>query len=255
METFNEFEQSGTAPQRNFSEIINHAFKIYSKTIGWSILLLVLAVIISIIFSYLSGIAVGYNALEAQSEMEDIISSGSADGGNLFLMMLQIPGYKESIGISYILGLLLYPLYAGFVYLMHKANTGTDISFGDLFIGFKHNTLQLIIFGFISGIIMGISILLCVVPVFFVIPLFYMGVPFILFENNTAIEAIKKSFNVAKENYGTVLGVSFIALVIAVAGILLCGIGVLLTAPFFYAAMYSVYCAYRGTPKMEIAKP
>jgi uncharacterized membrane protein len=102
---------------------------------------------------------------------------------------------------------------------------------------------------------MMVGLMLCVIPMFFIIPFFFLGIPYILFENATALEAIKKSFAAASSSYGTILGVSFISLIITVAGIIFCGIGILATAPFFYAAMYSVYCAFNGVPKQIVPQP
>lgn len=246
METFSEFDQPGTAPQRNFSDIINHAFTNYFKVIGWAILLFLIYIAISVVFSFVAGPISGYDALEAQSVMTGI---NPEDFSDVWSSFLEIPGYKEYLLISMLFSLVMYPLFTGFVMIMHRANMETQVSFSDLFIGFRTNAFQYILFGLISSLVMFVASLLCIFPVFFALPLFFLGVPIILFENASAIEAIKKSFNTAKENYGTLLGLSFISFIIAVAGILLCGIGVLLTYPFYFAAMYSAYCAYHGTPK------
>lgn len=74
-----------------------------------------------------------------------------------------------------------------------------------------------------------------------------LGYPILLFENASATEALGKSFNVAKENYGTFLGVTLLGFIISVAGVILCGIGIILTAPFIMIVMYSLYCAFRKT--------
>jgi hypothetical protein len=36
---------------------------------------------------------------------------------------------------------------------------------------------------------------------------------------------------------------------ISIAGIVLCGIGIILTAPFMMIVMYSAYCAFLGKPR------
>ncbi len=249
MENFSEFELQGTAPQRNFSDIISHAFNNYVKIIGWSILVTFLTFVASILISAITGPLVGYNSLETQAEMEELMKDGSFADGSFMTRMFEIPGYLESMLLSAVLSLLMYPIYAGYVYAMHRANTGQTVSLGDFFIGFRQNTLQYIIFGLLMGIAVIIGFMLCVLPLFFIIPFFFLGIPFILFENANAIDALKKSFRTAGSNYGTILAVSFISLIITVAGVIFCGIGILVTAPFFYAAMYSVYCAYFGVPR------
>ncbi|WP_228373867.1 hypothetical protein [Epilithonimonas tenax] len=70
-----------------------------------------------------------------------------------------------------------------------------------------------------------------------------------IFENAGAIDALKKSFNIAQENYGTLLLTALLAALISIAGIVVCCVGIYLTIPFFYIAMYSAYCAYLGAPR------
>ena len=94
-----------------------------------------------------------------------------------------------------------------------------------------------------------VALMLCVLPVFFVFPFFFIGYPILLFENASFSEALSKSFNIAKENYGALLGTSLLSLLISIAGVILCGVGIYLTLPFFVVASYSAYCAYFGTPR------
>lgn len=250
METFNEFDQSGTAPQKNFSEIINHAFTNYFKVVGWCILLFVIVLVLSIILSSIAGPITGYDPMAAQDEMQEIANDGRFM--EAYQHMLGVPGYKENILLSSLLSLLVYPLYAGFLMILHRGNVSESVSFSDLFVGIRKNALQYIIYAIISTIATAIGLMLCVLPVFLVIPFFFLGVPFILFQNASAMEAISKSFNIAKNNYGTFLGVTIISILIAIVGVIFCGIGILLTAPFYFAAMYSAYCAYVGIPARNI---
>ena len=150
MENFSEFELQGTAPQRNFSDIIGHAFNTYVKIIGWSILVTLLTVVVSIIFSAISGPLVGYNALESQAEMEELMRDGSFASGNFVSAMMGIPGYMESILLSTVLSLLMYPVYAGYVNAMHRANTGQNVS-GRLFYRVPSEHLAVYHFRFNNG--------------------------------------------------------------------------------------------------------
>jgi len=79
--------------------------------------------------------------------------------------------------------------------------------------------------------------------------LFLLGYPILLFENANAMDAISKTYNIAKENYSIFLGTSFLGIIISAAGIILCCIGLIFTLPFIYIAMYSIYCAYLGKPR------
>ena len=91
-----------------------------------------------------------------------------------------------------------------------------------------------------NTIIFGISAALCGIPFLFVYPLFLLGYPILLFENANAIDAISKTFNIAKENYGTFLGAGLLGGLISISGIVLCCIGIIATFPFIMIVMYSL---------------
>jgi uncharacterized membrane protein len=133
--------------------------------------------------------------------------------------------------------------------MAHKYNLKESITFTDLFIGYRQNTVNILIYALISSVIFAIAILLCVLPVFFVFPLLLLGYPILLFENATFSQALSKSFSIAKENYGTFLGAGLLGLLISVSGILLCGVGIIATFPFILIVMYSTYCAFCGRPR------
>jgi hypothetical protein len=159
------------------------------------------------------------------------------------------PGFSLYLSLSGLLGILLAPLYVGLIYIVNKYNTKIQIDFADLFIGYKQNFVNILIYSILSGIISSVAMALCFFPFIFVYPFLLLGYPILLFENASATEALGKSFNIAKENYGTFLGTTVLGGLISIAGIVLCGIGIILTAPFMMIVMYSAYCAFLGKPR------
>lgn len=243
MENFNEFDNLVTTPQKDSSNVLAHAFGIYKKGIGYAVLLIVLTYIGSYILSLLAQLITGFDALEMQAEMR------SNPGGSLSIFSL--PGASPFIGLLTLLGLVLYPLNAGFLYICNKINFNEKIEISDLFIGYKQNTAQIILFGFLTSIIM-LSFLLCFLPGLFLVPMFFLGLPYVFFENKTAVEGLTKSFELAKQNYWPIWVIAVLSALISIAGVILCGIGILLTISFVYAGMYSAYCAYSGAPRPTV---
>ena len=145
--------------------------------------------------------------------------------------------------------MVLAPLYVGLIYMANKYNFNQPLQVSDLFIGYKQNFLNIVLYSLVSSVVMGIAFMMCVIPGFFVIPFFLLGYPILLFENASFGEAISKSFKIAKENYGIFLGASVLGLLISLAGVVLCGIGIIATALFYFAVMYSAYCAFCGAPR------
>ncbi|WHF50885.1 beta-carotene 15,15'-monooxygenase [Chryseobacterium gotjawalense] len=236
MDTFDEFDQP-TGPEKSAGAIISHAFEMYKGVFLYAIA----AVLISFAVSLLVQPVSGFNSTDM---MEEIKSSG---GG--FPNLWSIPRFGIYSGLSGLVSLLSTPLYVGLIYITNKYNLQESISFSDLFIGFRQNFLNIILYSLITSILMFISAMMCFLPVFFILPFFLLGYPILLFENASFSQALGKSFSIAKENYGTFLGASFLGLLISVAGIFLCGIGIIFTLLFYLVVMYSAYCAFCGRPR------
>lgn len=246
MENFEHLNQELQAPEKNTSAIISHAFEIFKSNFGWGILTIILVAIVSSIINSVLSIFTAYDQIEFSNNLSEMISSGNYDVD----VLVQSPGFMTSNIVSFVVSLLLYPAYVGYMYMCQKTNTGKNIDyFSDLLVGYRQNTVQIILYSLISGIIIGVSFALCFFPGLFVAPLFFIGMPIVFFENESAINALSKTFNIAKENYSTFIGTCLLSVLIGVSGIFLCGIGLVITIPFIFVASYSTYVAFCGTPR------
>lgn len=241
MDTFQEFDQP-LGPEKTAGGIIAHAFEMYKGIFLYAIV----AVLISTAASFLVQPVSGFNSADLMEEMN------SSDGNlpNIWA----IPGFAFYSGLSGLVSLILTPLYVGVIYIANKYNLQESISFSDLFIGFKQNFVNIILYSLVAGILITISLAMCVLPVFLVLPFLLLGYPILLFENATVSQALSKSFSIAKDHYGTFLGASLLGLLISIAGVFLCGIGIIFTMLFYVVVMYSAYCAFCGRPRAIILK-
>lgn len=240
MSEFNEFDQQGSVPEKDMGSIISHAFEMYKGVILYA----VVAMIIYLIGDFLLQSVTGFNSWGGFNEFRDF-----EDGDFSKYEYWRKPGFSLYYSFSSLLGILLSPLYVGLIYIANKYNSKIPVEFPDLFIGYKQNLGNILLYSLCTHIILGISAAMCGIPFFFVFPLFLIGYPILLFENATAMDAISKAYNVAKDNYGTFLGASFLGILITLSGLLLCCIGIIVTAPFIIIVMYSAYCAYLGKPR------
>lgn len=248
MDNFSEFERP-IGPEKNSSSIISHAWKNFKGVFLYGIVYLLFAFLISYIISLLfPGMSLSPGTMKEiiesyksgnVEEIQDIISTSHE-----FNMTTQ----GISTLASFVGSALLYPLTAGLVYINHKHNSGKEISFMDLLIGYKQNTLHLILYGLIISFLAGIGTLFCILPGIYFYLVGFVGLPIVFFGNKTTSEGLRESFKYTKENFGLALTVGFIGLLISISGILLCGMGILFTFPFIYSASYSLYCAIFGTP-------
>ena len=239
MSEFNEFDQQGSAPNRDTGSIISHAFEMYKGVILYAIVVMIIYIIGDSVIQSFSG----FSSYMSYKDFKDF------DEDTYREILFNQPGMTLYYSFTGLLSVLLSPLYVGLIYIVNKFNTKIPVEFSDLFIGYRQNFGNILLYSLITNIILWISALMCVIPVIFVFPLFLLGYPILLFENASAMDAISKSYNIAKENYSVFLGTGILAALISISGLLLCCIGIVFTYPFVYIAMYSVYCAYLGKPR------
>ncbi|SHM60585.1 beta-carotene 15,15'-monooxygenase [Chryseobacterium polytrichastri] len=244
MSEFDEFDQQGSVPSKEAGSIISHAFEMYKGIFLYALV----SMIIYIVGDFVLQSITGFNSWSGFSNFRNL------DGDYTNYEYWRKPGFSLYYSFSSVLGILLSPLYVGLIYIANKFNTKNAIEFSDLFIGYRQNVGNILLYSLITTIILGVSAAMCGIPFFFVFPLFLLGYPILLFENATAMDAVSKTFNIAKENYGTFLGVGLLGLLISISGFILCCIGIILTAPFIMIVMYSVYCAYLGKPRQIMFK-
>lgn len=242
METFKEFSQPNE-PEKSTGAIISHSFEIYKGVFLYALIAILISVGVSFLIQPISG-------FNSQNLVEEMKNSSGGDSISIW----SVPGIKAYYGLSALAGILLTPLYLGVLFIANKYSLKESISFSDLFIGYRQNIVNTLVYAVISGIAIGFAFSLCVIPGFFVLPFFMLGYPALLFENASFSEALSKSFTIAKENYGVFLGSSFLGVLISIAGIFLCGIGIVFTALFLMVVMYSTYCAFCGRPRPLVIK-
>ncbi len=238
MENFSEINQLPT-PERNTSSLISHAFEMYKGVFWYALIAMGVYIAGSIVLQAIFGV-------DSQEMYTEMVKAGDEFSAK---DLLAIEGVKSYYGFSGLFGWLAAPLFVGLVYITSRYDSHKPLQFKDLFIAYRQNFLNIFLYSILSSILIGIAFALCFFPGLFVAPLFLLGYPILLFENANAIQAIKKSYSIAKSNYGTFLGATLLGALISFAGLIFCGIGILFTLPFIYVLMYSAYCAYLGKPR------
>lgn len=239
METFNEFSDRVSVPEKNTGSIISHAFEIYKGIFLYALA----AVVIYFMLSSIGGLFTGGSTAEFSRAMEQ------ANGDFSKLDPSVYSGLSGIYLVSGLVSLLLAPIFVGVIYIASKYHSNQQISISDLFIMYRQNFVQILIYTLIMNLAVGVGMMLCIVPGLLIMPFFMLGYPILLFENATAIEALKKSYEIVKANYGTVLGTMIVAALISFSGVLLCGVGIFFTMLFSYVVMYSLYCAFVAKPR------
>lgn len=242
MENFNEFDSPANSPSRETGSIISHAFEIFKNTFLYCLL----AVVIYFLLSFVIQLLTGFDSQVFVEQIKERTSAGQSVGYKDFI---SAPGFTAYSGANFLVSLLLSPIFVSLIYIANKSNFKQAITISDVFFAYRQNFINIIIYALITQIAFFILLIMCVLPAIFVMPFFFLGYPILLFEKASAFDAIKKSFAIVQENYGTILLTGILAGLISISGIILCCVGIYLTIPFAYIAMYSAYCAFCGAPR------
>ena len=156
-------------PQKSSGDIISHAFEMYKGVFIYALLAMILYIVASIVVRTVSG----FDSMSFAEEMR------SSEGNFSPTDFWSIPGLGIYSGLSGLLGILITPLFVGIIYMANQYNFKQQLHASDLFIGYRQNFVNILIYTVILNIILGISFALCVIPGFFVMPLFLLGLSLI----------------------------------------------------------------------------
>jgi hypothetical protein len=92
---------------------------------------------------------------------------------------------------------------------------------------------DLLLGGFLYGLATLLGCILCVIPGFIVSGLLMMTIPLVVEGRLPATGAIKMSWNALKSQWLVATVFHFVLILAALSGVLLCGIGVLVTGPLY----------------------
>jgi uncharacterized membrane protein len=102
--------------------------------------------------------------------------------------------------------------------------------------------------GVIVGLAVGIGIIFCIIPGIIAATFLLFSSFAVLDENLQPGDALKRSIDLVKANFGGVLGFMVVAFLINVLGALLCLVGLLVSWPVTIVAGAYVYRSLKGEP-------
>lgn len=121
---------------------------------------------------------------------------------------------------------------------------GQQVSVGSFFR--PRNVGNVVIAGLIVGVITTIGFILCIVPGLIASILLMFTTIAVLDRNLSPIDAIKSSFETAKNNIGPVLLVWLVSVAVVLVGALLCGVGLLVAIPVAALLLVFTYRTLNG---------
>ncbi len=226
-------------------EWISQGWEMYSKQMGNWLLISLIVFLISMIpigpfYAYLIvSLGIGSN-----SDPQDVMRAIQASGVNIIATFI----------LSVMTALIQAFSYSGYYYVAMKQLRGEQFSVGDFFAGMKNIVQVLIVTGILAAAQFVVGLIFCIGSILsLVISVAAMGLllftyPLIVDRNMGAIDAVKASLDVTKQNPVMFILFGIVAHLVGGIGIVVCCIGVIFTAPLLIT---TVSCAYRdcfGSP-------
>jgi len=240
MNTLNTISQKiQNAKELDFGTIFSESIELFKKTWVHGLLLQVLAILIMlpvILVLYVPLITAAI--AQEQNGGYDPEAMNAVFAGFSILYMI---GFFVAIVI---LTAVTTALSAGLYRIIKMIDHGETVMTKDLFYYLKGSYLgKFLVLMLISIVIAIPSALLCYLPLIYVMVPMSLFVPFYAYNSNLGtMDVITASFKLGNKKWLLLFGLIFISSMLAqIVGLLACGIGILVTAPFVYHPVYLVY--------------
>ncbi|WP_417200436.1 hypothetical protein [Bizionia sp.] len=240
MNTMNSIlEKIANAPSLDFGTIFSDAFDLFKKTWVQGFLLQIITFIIVlpfILLLYLPLLGIIISQATTGDQDPEAFQAYFAGLGIMYMLFF--------IAGILVLSVVSLALNAGFFRIMKRLDHNEPIKTSDFFYFLKGKYFgKLLILMFAALFISLIAVMLCVLPIIYVVvPIYFFSIIFAFNPELSAGDIIKASFKLGNKKWLLVFGLTIIASLLAqIVGMLMCGIGILVTAPFVYHPMYLVY--------------
>ena len=143
-----------------------------------------------------------------------------------------------------VLGAVAFALKAGFFRIVKKLDHGEQVTTSEFFYFLKGKYLQkALVLVLISAGIGFVAMMLCVLPIFYVmVPMTFFGVFFAFHPDLSTSDVVSASFAIGNKKWLLVFGLMIvIGMVLWLLSYITCGLGNLFLAAFMHLPIYLVY--------------
>lgn len=225
-------------PILDFGDILGKSIKLFKKSWTQGLILQLISMVLVlpiIIIMYIPIIMAIIESENAQIDPE--VMTGMFAGFTIVSFILFFVGVL-------VISVVSQALQTGFFRVLKRLDHNQPVRIADLFYFLKGQYLGHIIGVMLASMVISvIALLLCVLPLYYaIIPMSFFTLFFAFNPELTVTEIVKLSFGIGTKKWLITFGLLIVASFISsFVGFLMCGIGILVTAPFVYHPIYFIY--------------
>lgn len=223
----------------DFGNIFNESIELFKKSWLQGFLMQLFVMILMIPFIFIIYVPF-FIAVASQAE------NGQVDPQAFSTFMA---GFSLIYIILFIIGILAISvismaLNAGLFRILRDLDAGKTVKTSDLFYFLKGKYIgKLLLIMLVTVLIAIPSALLCYIPLIYtMVPMSFFAVVFAFNPDFNVGDIVSTSFRLGTKKWGIAFCLILVSSILAsLVGMLLCGIGTLITAPFMYHPIYFIY--------------
>jgi len=234
------FQRIENSKKPDFSDVISKSFDLYKKyfTQGLVHSLVALALMIPLILIIYIPLLPMYSEMiqnvgnpSYQPSMFEDYSIGAIVGWYLLVFLA-----------SFVMQAVNMSVFGHFFKFLKKEDLKTNEDIGGYFTLLKENFSKLLVLSLATMGIAIVAMLLCYLPIFYVIIPLHWIFPIFIFNTNLSVQdTVKAAFKFGHKNWGVFLGIGFVCSLLSSLGMIACYIGLFATMFFPYIATYVTY--------------
>ena len=134
-------------------------------------------------------------------------------------------------------GILMGPMLVGYMRMIKIEDDGGNVEIGDVFKGFD-DFVPALLAVLLGGLIVALGFMLCVIPGVLIMALVPTAAYLVAIGERDGINALKRAWEAVKANLAASCLCALVLLIVGSLGLILCGVGIVLTLPIAYIGMY-----------------
>ena len=142
---------------------------------------------------------------------------------------------------AYVGLILTGPLIGGLNWYYLKRIRGQQAGINDAFAGFTMAFVQLLLTSLVSGLLVGVGLLFCLLPGICLAVAWCLAIPLVIDRKLPFWDALEVSRKVVTKHWWSFLGLILVFALVNLGGTLLCCVGSFLTTPLTLVALMYVY--------------